>query len=95
MQLQSARQNYLEQHILVEELEKVVRTQSHPSSLSESVEDPSESSCDRSGDFICSAAELQHCLDIGPEATILGLSLDHLWEAAAMRGRGRKVWEGL
>ena len=64
MELQSARQNYLEQHILVEEVEKVVRTQSHPSSQSESVKDPSESSFDRSGNFICSAAELHQCLDI-------------------------------
>lgn len=93
MWLRTVEQDYLEQLVLTEELVTVTRTHSQPTALAAS-EDDIWSSHDRSGDLACSAAELQHCLDICPEATLLGLQPSHLRGAAAtaaQAGKGEKV----
>ena len=85
MQLHTAKQGYLEQLLLTEELGRVVCTQGEPTSPSSGSSDILAR--DRSGDLLCSAAELYHSLDIGPEATLLGLQPEHLHRAAAENGQ--------
>ncbi len=89
MQLCTSQEQYLQQLLLAEELGKVVRTHGEPSS-------PSHSTSDGvgrvgSGDLLCSAAQLHHSLEIGPETTLLGLQREHFQRAAGEDGQDSKV----
>ena len=75
MRLRDAKQSYLEQQLFIEELAKSLSSQSHRKTDSARSQDLSY--------YDIVAAELQHCLNIAPEVTLLGVQSDHLKSAGA------------
>ena len=68
LRFRPAKQRYLEQQLLTEELVEAIRSQPTPAS--------------KSHDSSIVSAELQHCLEVAPDVSLLGVQLDHLKKVA-------------
>ena len=94
--MQSAKRGYLEHKLLHSELTAVLsRPSTQPASRLKSSAASSSSSRDGGGTGmgrrVLVAAEAQHCLRLHPEATLLGVTTDHLRHSAGSALTGVNV----
>ena len=90
------KQNYLEQQLFTSELKEALsmQTQLHkkkpPSEAAVGSSDSGSTKPHSSSRVITATSEVQHCLDMAPGLTLLGLQIDHL-RTLVEKSKGNKV----